>query len=47
MGCIEADEVAGFVSAGVPGRMPGFETRLHPDQVNAIAQHVWTDLAGR
>jgi mono/diheme cytochrome c family protein len=40
-------EVAGFISAGVPGRMPGFETRLHPDQVNAIAQHVWTDLAGR
>jgi mono/diheme cytochrome c family protein len=40
-------EVAGFVSAGVPGRMPGFETRLHPDQVNAIAQHLWNDLAGR
>ncbi|MEX0796612.1 MAG: c-type cytochrome [Acidimicrobiia bacterium] len=41
------EDVARFVSNGVPGRMPGFETRLTPDQVNAVAQFVWTDLAGR
>lgn len=41
------DDVARFVSNGVPGRMPGFETRMTPDQVNAVAQYVWTDLAGR
>jgi mono/diheme cytochrome c family protein len=41
------EDVARFVSAGVPGRMPGFETRMTPDQVNAVAQFVWTDLAGR
>jgi mono/diheme cytochrome c family protein len=41
------EDVARFVSTGVPGRMPGFETRMTPDQVNAIAQHIWTDLAGR
>ena len=41
------EEVARFVSNGVPGRMPGFETRMTPDQVNAVAQFVWTDLAGR
>jgi mono/diheme cytochrome c family protein len=39
--------VARFVSTGVPGRMPGFETRLDPDQVNAVVQYVWADLAGR
>ena len=41
------EEVARFVSNGMPGRMPGFETRLTPDQVNAVTQFVWTDLAGR
>lgn len=40
-------EVVAFVSTGVPGRMPGFETRLSPDQVNAVVQYVWADLAGR
>jgi hypothetical protein len=41
------EDVARFVSSGVPGRMPGFETRMTPDQVNAVAQFIWTDLAGR
>jgi mono/diheme cytochrome c family protein len=41
------EEVGGFISAGVPGRMPGFETRLGPDEINAIAQHAWAELAGR
>lgn len=41
------EDVATFVSIGVPGRMPGFETRMTPDQVNAVAQFAWTDLAGR
>ena len=41
------EDVARFVSSGVPGRMPGFETRMTPDQVNAVAQFVWSDLAGR
>jgi mono/diheme cytochrome c family protein len=41
------EDVARFVSNGIPGRMPGFETRMTPDQVNAVAQFVWSDLAGR
>jgi cytochrome c oxidase cbb3-type subunit 3 len=41
------EDVARFVSAGVPGRMPGFETRMTPDQVNAVAQFAWSELAGR
>lgn len=41
------EDVARFVSTGVPGRMPGFETRMTPDQVNAVAQFAWSDLAGR
>jgi mono/diheme cytochrome c family protein len=41
------DEVAAFVSTGVPGRMPGFETRLNPDEINAIVHFVWSDVAGR
>jgi len=40
-------EVVRFVSTGVPGRMPGFETRLGPDEINAVVRFVWTDLAGR
>lgn len=43
----DVEDVARFVSTGVPGRMPGFETRMTPDQVNAVAQFAWTDLAGR
>lgn len=41
------DDVARFVSTGVPGRMPGFETRMTPDQVNAVAHFAWSDLADR
>ncbi len=40
-------DVITFVSTGVPGRMPGFETRLSPDEISAIVQFVWTDLAGK
>ena len=40
-------ELVAFVSTGVPGRMPGFETRLGPDEINAVAHYIWTDLAGR
>ena len=40
-------EVVGFVSTGAPGSMPGFETRLTPDEINAVVEFVWTDLAGR
>jgi len=41
------EEVVAFVSTGVPGRMPGFETRLGPDEINAVTEFVWTELAGR
>lgn len=41
------DEVARFVATGVPGSMPGFETRLGPDDINAIAAFVWHDLGER
>jgi mono/diheme cytochrome c family protein len=41
------EEVVAFVSTGVPGRMPGFETRLGPDEINAVVEFVWADLAGR
>lgn len=41
------DEVATFVAAGVPGAMPGFETRLDPDEIDAVAHFVWSGLAGR
>jgi mono/diheme cytochrome c family protein len=41
------EEVVSFVSTGVPGRMPGFETRLSPDEINAVVEFVWTDLGGR
>jgi mono/diheme cytochrome c family protein len=40
------EEVVVFVSTGVPGRMPGFETRLGPDEINAVVEFVWADLAG-
>ena len=36
-----------FVSAGVPGRMPGLETRLSPEEIDAVIDYVWVDLAGR
>jgi mono/diheme cytochrome c family protein len=41
------EEVVAFVSTGVPGRMPGFETRLDPDEINAVVEFVWAELAGR
>ena len=41
------EEVVAFVSAGVPGRMPGFETRLSPEEIDAVVDYVWVDLAGR
>jgi len=41
------EELVTFVSTGVPGRMPGFETRLAPNDINAIARYLWLDLAGR
>ena len=41
------EEVVGFVSTGVPGRMPGFETRLSPEEIDAVVDYVWVDLAGR
>jgi mono/diheme cytochrome c family protein len=41
------EEVVGFVSTGVPGRMPGFETRLSPDEIEAVVDYVWVELAGR
>jgi mono/diheme cytochrome c family protein len=44
---VSADDVAAFVSAGVPGAMPGFATRLSPDEINAIVEYVWSDLAGQ
>jgi mono/diheme cytochrome c family protein len=40
----DAEAVARFVSTGSPGRMPGFETRLTPDEVNAIAVFVFGGL---
>jgi mono/diheme cytochrome c family protein len=41
------EDVLGFVSTGVPGRMPGFETRLSPEEIEALVHYVWVDLAGR
>lgn len=41
------DDLRTFVSVGSPGRMPGFETRLTPDEINAVVEHVWVNLAGR
>ena len=41
------EEVVSFVSTGVPGRMPGFETRLGLDEINAVVEFVWAELAGR
>ena len=41
------EEVVAFVSTGVPGKMPGFETRLGPDEIKAVVEFVWADLAGR
>jgi mono/diheme cytochrome c family protein len=41
------EEVATFVSTGVPGRMPGFETRLTPEEIEAVVDHVWSDVAAR
>jgi hypothetical protein len=41
------EDVASFVSTGVPGRMPGFETRLSPDEINAVVGFAWAGLAAR
>jgi mono/diheme cytochrome c family protein len=41
------EDVASFVSTGVPGRMPGFETRLSPDEINAVVEFAWAGLAAR
>ncbi len=41
------EEVVSFVSTGVPGSMPGFETRLSPEEIEAVVDYVWVDLAGR
>lgn len=43
-GLEDAGAVAGFVSVGVPGRMPGFETRLRPDEIEALAAFVFSGL---
>jgi mono/diheme cytochrome c family protein len=40
----DSESVARFVSVGVPGRMPGFETRLSPDEINAVAEFVYSGL---
>lgn len=41
-----AGAVAKFVAVGAPGRMPGFETRLSPDEINAIAEFVFGGFEG-
>ena len=41
------EEVVDLVSTGVPGNMPGFETRLSPEEIEAVVDYVWVDLAGR
>ena len=41
------EELVSFVSTGVPGSMPGFETRLSPEEIEAVVDYVWVDLAGR
>ncbi len=41
------EEVVAFVSTGVPGRMPGFETRLSPEEIHTVVDYVWVDLASR
>ena len=41
------EEVVTFVSTGVPGSMPGFETRLSSEEIEAVVDYVWVDLAGR
>ncbi len=35
------EAVAKFVSTGAPGSMPGFETRLTPDEIAAVSAFVW------
>lgn len=41
-GFADRDAVISFVSVGVPGRMPGFETRLTPDEIDAVAEFVFS-----
>lgn len=40
----DSESVARFVAVGVPGRMPGFETRLTPDEIDAVAEYVFSGL---
>ena len=40
-----AADVAKFVfPSGYRSAWPGFETKLTPDEVNAVAEYVWSDL---
>lgn len=41
------EAVAAFVRSGSPGRMPGFETRLTPDEIAAVAGFVWNGREDR
>lgn len=43
-GFVDSQSVARFVSVGVPGRMPGFETRLTPEEIDAVAGLVFSGL---
>ena len=40
----DSDSIVRFVSAGVPGRMPGFETRLTPEEIEAVSEFVFSGL---
>jgi mono/diheme cytochrome c family protein len=40
----DSESVSRFVAVGVPGRMPGFETRLTPDEIGAVAGYVFSGL---
>lgn len=40
----DSEAVSRFVAVGVPGRMPGFETRLTPDEIDAVAEYVFSGL---
>jgi mono/diheme cytochrome c family protein len=43
-GFADSEAVSRFVAVGVPGRMPGFETRLTPDEIDAVAAYVFSGL---
>ena len=40
----DSEAVSRFVAVGVPGRMPGFETRLSPDEIDAVADYVFSGV---